>query len=331
MSEPSSSHLSRRAFLQALAGGGLFLGLDPARPFLPPPAGGEGPLFTFGAVADAQFADAPPKGTRFYRKSPGKLAAAVKELNRRKPHFSIHLGDFIDRDFKSFETMIPIWKALRGPRFHVLGNHDFKVSDKEKALVVKRLGLHGLGPGKGYYSFGLKGWRFLVLDGNALSLQRFPKGSAGWKRAEARLEEVKKRKAPNAMPWNGALGKEQWAWMVKELDRAAKRKEKVILFSHYPVYPANIHNQWDDREIVKLLDGRENVFAWIDGHNHAGNYGYHGGVHYLNLPGMVETPDTTAYALVKVYPEYLVVEGYGRTPSRRLAGRSAVPAERAGK
>ncbi len=321
MPESSSPSLSRRAFLQALAGGGLCLGLDPARPLFPPPPKEEEPLFSFGAVADAQFADAPPRGTRFYRKSPAKLRAAVKELNARKPDFSIHLGDFIDRDFKSFKTMIPIWKGLKGPRYHVLGNHDFNVADKEKALVVPRLGLDRLGPGKGYYSFAWKGWRFLVLDGNAQSLQRFPKGTPSWKAAAARLKKAVKRMALNAMPWNGALGKEQWTWMVKELDRAAKKKEKVILFSHFPVYPANIHNQWDDKEIVKLLDGRENVFAWIDGHNHAGNYGWHGGVHYLNLPGMVETPDTTAYALVKVYSDRLVVEGYGRTPSRRLAGR----------
>ncbi len=308
--------LSRREFLESLGRGGIYLGFGG---YLSARAPREGkPLLSFGAVADAQFADAPPKGTRYYRQSPGKLAAAVRELNRRKPDFSIHLGDFIDRDFKSFDRMIPIWGKVKAPRYHVLGNHDFNVGDGEKGRVVKKLGLDRLGPGKGYYAFSLRGWRFLVLDGNALSLQRFPEGSTGWKRAKALLEEVRKRKAPNAMPWNGALGKEQWAWMVKELDRAAGKKEKVILFSHYPVYPPNIHNQWDDRAIVKLLDGRDHVFAWIDGHNHAGNYGFHGGVHYLNLPGMVETPRTTAYALVEVHEDFLKVEGFGRTPSRLL-------------
>ena len=328
MADHEPLELSRRSFLEFLAGGGLCLGLDLSRPVFTPPAREEPPLFTFGAVADAQFADAPPKGTRFYKKSPAKLAAAVKELNRRKPDFSVHLGDFIDRDFKSFDTMVPIWKKLEAPGWHILGNHDFNVKDWWKALVVKKLGLDKIGPGKGYYAFSHKGWRFIFLDGNALSLQRFPKGSPGWKKAQARLEELKKRKAPNAMPWNGALGKDQWAWMVKELDRAAGKKERVILFSHYPVYPFNVHNQWDDREIVKLLDGRENVFAWIDGHNHAGNYGFHGGVHYLNLPGMVETEKTTAYAFVEVHEDFLKIEGYGRTPSRRLARTEPEKAKR---
>ena len=315
-SEPPS--LSRRTFLELLAGGGVCLGLDPAGALFAPPRKEEPPLVTFGAVADAQFADAPHKGTRFYRRSPAKLAAAVKELNRRKPDFSVHLGDFIDRDFKSFDTMVPIWSKLSAPGYHVLGNHDFKVRDRDKALVLRRLGLDRLGSGEGWYSFSLQGWRFLFLDGNALSIQRFPSGSPGRREAEARLADLKARKTLNAMPWNGALGEKQWKWLGKELDRAARRKERVLLFSHYPVYPANVHNQWDAREIVKLLDGRQNVTAWIDGHNHAGNYGFHGGVHYLNLPGMVETPKSSAFALVEVRPAYLKIVGYGRTPSRVL-------------
>ncbi len=311
--------ISRRRFLRLLGAGGACLSLVPGRPSLfPAPGKEENPILVFGAVADAQYADAPPKGTRFYRRSPAKLARAVKELDRHDLDFSIHLGDFIDRDFRSFDKMVPIWNSSRSPAFHVLGNHDFQVKDAEKARVVERLGLDILGPGKGYYSFRLKGWRFLVLNGNASSLQAHPKGSRAHQEAVKTLEALKRKKAPNAMPWNGALGKAQWAWLRKELDRAAGKKEKVILFSHFPVYPPNVHNQWDDKEVVKLLDGREEVFAWIDGHNHAGNYGFHGGVHYLNLPGMVETKDTTAFARIEIHRDYLKVVGYGRTPSRKL-------------
>lgn len=40
------------------------------------------PLFSFGLMADCQYADVDPAGSRFYRGSLNKLQEAVAELNK---------------------------------------------------------------------------------------------------------------------------------------------------------------------------------------------------------------------------------------------------------
>ena len=57
--------------------------------------------FTFGAIADCQYCDADTAGVRQYRDSPAKLRAAVDHLNTLDLEFTVHLGDFIDKDWES--------------------------------------------------------------------------------------------------------------------------------------------------------------------------------------------------------------------------------------
>ncbi len=64
--------------------------------------------------------------------------------------------------------------------------------------------------------------------------------------------------------------------------------------------PAAAHNLWNDTELIGVLESHTCVVAYINGHNHAGGYGLKNGIHYLTVPGMVETPDTTAYAVFQV-------------------------------
>ncbi len=117
------------------------------------------PLFSFGLMADCQYADVPAAGARFYRESPRKLAEAVAKLNQRDLAFSFHLGDFIDRDMKSFDDLAPIAARLKSKLYHALGNHDFDVPDDAKSKVPARLGLD-----KTYYSVRKDRFRFVVID-----------------------------------------------------------------------------------------------------------------------------------------------------------------------
>ena len=50
----------------------------------------------------------------------------------------------------------------------------------------------------------------------------------------------------------------------------------------------------------------------------SGNYAIKEGIHYLTIQGMVETADTTAYAVVAVYEDRLKVLGVGREQDRVL-------------
>lgn len=94
------------------------------------------------------------------------------------------------------------------------------------------------------------------------------------------------------------------------------------MFSHYPVWPENEHNLWNDAAVVSLLENAGCVAAYINGHNHAGNYAERNGIHYVTLHGMVDTPDTTAYAVARVYPDRLEIQGVGREESRSLLLKS---------
>jgi len=270
--------------------------------------------FSFGLIADVQYADADPAGTRFYRQSLGRLQACVDDLNTRDLAFVIQVGDLIDGDFASFDDILPIYERLTAPRYHVLGNHDYAVSEDRLGDVPKTLGLE-----QKYYDFAVGSWRFVVLDANEIGLYAHPKDSAEYRECEAIYDELVAREAPNAKPWNGGIRSEQLDWLRATLDAASKAGETVIVFNHFPVFPlGDRHNLWNDAELMEVLDGFNCIAAYIAGHNHDGGYGIANDIHHLTLQGMVETEDTTAYALVEVNSDRLEVTGFGREPSRIL-------------
>ena len=266
------------------------------------------PLFRFGAVADCQYCEATSKN-RKYNLSPKKLTACVQHYNKQELSFVVHLGDFIDRDFESFDKVVPIYNRLKAPHYHVLGNHDFSVVDDKKLLVPAKLGLK-----QRYYDFARKGWRFIVIDGNDVSLYAWPKGDP---RTKAAAEYYKSLK-PRPPSWNGALGDEQLKWIEAKLQAATKAKERVMVFCHFPVYPKNNHNLWNAGSLTELLSRYPCVAAYVNGHNHAGNYGQSDGIHYLTLKGMVDT-EQSSYSVIEVYADRLVVKGFGRETNRDLA------------
>jgi len=263
--------------------------------------GEETPQFSFGAIADCQYCDC--DGTRRqYRLSPEKLMKCVEDLNTMELTHVMHLGDFIDKDWESFDVVLPIMGDLKAPVRHVLGNHDFSVADEFKNRVPKRLGLR-----KRYYDFAIGKWRFLVLDTNDVSLYAYPAGSRKAKESEAIYESL-----GGTLPkYNGGIGKKQLAWIARKLKAAQTKGESVILHSHHPVYPFESHVAWNAEEIVALIEEYDCVAAYINGHNHAGAYGFKKGVHYLTLKGMVDTEET-AYSVISVYPDLLKVKGTGR-------------------
>jgi len=272
---------------------------------------GTEPQFSIGAIADFQYADEDDAGTRLYRRAPAKLREAIARFNAQNLDFVVHLGDFIDRDWPSYETALPIARTLRHPWYFVLGNHDFSVTDDKKPLVPRELGM----PAR-YYSFEHKGWAFVVLDGNDLSTYAWPEGDA--RLAESR--EIRDRKYPTAELWDGGIGEEQMRWLDKTLAAADRGRRKVMILCHFPVYPENRHNLWNAAEVVALLERHPSVKIWLNGHNHDGNYGVKNGIHYLNLKGMLDTTQTS-YAVLDFYEDRVEVHGAGRQSDFVLALR----------
>lgn len=268
----------------------------------------------FGVIADPQYAPVPPRHTRYYAHSLWKLSEAIADFNGRDLAFSVTLGDIIDRHWESYGHILPVYHGLIAPHAFVLGNHDFEVAGDYLASVHRVMGLE-----RAYYDFEAGGVRFLVLDGNDISLFAHHPDSPSHAAALTRLAAMEAAGAVNAKRWNGGLSDAQFAWAEEVIRAATVRGERVIAMGHYPVHPPDPHNSWDDARLLELFSGYANVVMYLNGHNHAGNYGYAGGTHFLNLKGMVETPDTTAYGVVTVHDDRIDIEGVGREESRRLA------------
>ena len=264
--------------------------------------------FSIGVIADCQYCNKEGIGIRKYSKSKEKLERCVAYFNTLDLAYTIHLGDLIDSGWESFETVGPIFNRLLTDRYHVLGNHDFSVPDEKKAAVYSRMDM----PSE-YYDFKLEGWHFVVLNGNDISFHAYPSDSKEYNLASTYYEQNK----ISSPRWNGAIGDDQMAWLKNILEKATKENEKVILYCHFPVYPENIHNLWNADEVIALLENYPVVKAYINGHNHEGNYGFKNGIHYLTFKGMVDTNET-AYGIVTFFTDHIAVIGYGREGDKIL-------------
>jgi 3',5'-cyclic AMP phosphodiesterase CpdA len=284
----------------------------------------EKPLFSFGVVADIQYADKDTSGARRYRESVPKLARAVAEWNKEDLAFVVELGDLTDDRGAQTEQdaakVLETLKALRAPLRHVLGNHGLPSLGREKLLQVLSLA-------KPYYDFAQSGWRVVVLDGMGLSLAGWPAESEQLKAAQAYLQANQKGNRPELVQWNGAIDDEQKKWLEETLTKAAKDGERVVVFCHHPALPEATGRGallWNHEEIVKVLEACPAVVAYLAGHEHRGGYAFRNGIHYVTLQGLVESPaDGTAFGVVSVYADKLVIRGFGALTSRTLTAREA--------
>ncbi|HEY6229173.1 MAG TPA: phosphatase, partial [Verrucomicrobiae bacterium] len=92
----------------------------------------------------------------------------------------------------------------------------------------------------------------------------------------------------------------------------------------HPIFPfPNNHNEWNSDALLQLVNRNRNIVAWINGHNHAGAYALRDGVPFITMHGMVETPNTNAFATAEIFSDRLVIAGKGREPSREIKFRNA--------
>ncbi len=267
---------------------------------------------SFGMIADLQYCDAPQFKDRFFRNAPDKLRKAILKFNKSTLDFVVNLGDSIDQEWRSFDGILPIFETVHGSVYHVLGNHDYEVADQYKPQVHVRMGIEK------YYDFPIGNWRFIVLDGNEISTFANAKGTKNYQRAEEVLLEMEQQQKINAQFWNGGIGERQIAWLVRILGKASKNHENVILFCHYPIFPADKHNLHNDNEMLTLLSKYNCVKAWFNGHNHDGNYGQWNNIHFVNMKGMVETADELAFSIITLTDHCISIHGFGVEISANL-------------
>lgn len=286
----------------------LLMLMSAACSLLPSDAHAPGKL-RLALIADCQYADADDRGKRLYRRSPAKLEAAVATLAELEPDALIHLGDFIDRDWESFDTVVPILQAMPCPVHHVLGNHDFDVAEEHKLDVPARLGRE-----QRYAAADLpNGWRLLILDGNDFSLGAWPDDHP---RAEA-SRRFHAAVAPESPTWNGGIGPEQMEWLRAELARADADGTALLVACHFPLWPDDVHNLWNAEEVRELLCAHASVKIYLNGHNHAGNYAERASLPFVTLEGMLDTEEN-AFALLEIDGRNASLRGWGRASSRTM-------------
>ena len=269
--------------------------------------------FKIGVFADCQYCNCETAGTRFYRNSLPKLDDCISQFNQDKEiEFVVGLGDVIDRDFESFDSVNSILAKSKKEIFQVIGNHDLEVEKSFIEKVPSKLNLK-----KTWYSFTKKDWHFIFLNGNDITFQS--NNQKVVQQAKKITEKLKLEDKPNYHEWNGGIGHEQMQWLEKELRQAEAKNLKVAIFCHYPLLPFEAHALWNSEEVLAVLTKYDNVKLYINGHNHAGNYATQNGIHFVNLKGMVETEKENAFSNISFSDERIEIKGFGREESRNLS------------
>jgi predicted phosphodiesterase len=189
--------------------------------------------------------------------APRRLQAFIDEMHRQKPDLILQMGDFCTPIEKN-RVILDIWEKFRGPRYHVIGNHDTDGGFTREQVVE-----FWNAPGK-YYSFDQKGYHFVVLDGN------------------------EKRPGDTSRGYGRYITDPQLKWLEADLD---KTELPVLVFCHqgWDNDIAGILNATKCRLVLERANtkaGRRKVQAVFSGHHHQDYHNTYNGIHYIQINSM---------------------------------------------
>ncbi len=271
------------------------------------------PVFSFGIFTDVHYCDCDVEGTRYYRMSADKLRKALNSFKADSVSFVVNLGDLIDRDYKSYRTVMDIIDSSGLKVYHLTGNHDYSVESGYR----KRLPLPQ--PSKeGYYSFVKDNFRFIALNGNEISTYATTNKNI-IRQAENYISALRDSGNMNAINWNGGISAKQLGWLKSQLDESVLKNEKVFILCHFPIFPASDYNLLNYKDVLRTIASYKNIVACFSGHNHAGGYGNFRQIHFVTMKGMIEGPITGSFARIDVYWNKIWIVGSGGEKNLILA------------
>lgn len=273
------------------------------------PAQNNALLIKFGLIADIQYCDCDAANNRYYRNSLPKLDEAIEYFNKNDVQFTINLGDLSDRNPASLDTIMLRLKRLDKKVYNTTGNHDYNGITDNKYLFKK------LKMPSEYYSFKKGKWQFIILNTNEIASYANVEGTYKEGELHEMQSRIKEEKRNNGAPWNGGISKKQMQWLQKELEKAQKKAQNVIVFSHHPLYPEMGLTALNDKEILDLIGKYSCVKALFAGHHHVGAFGYYNNIPSVTVQGIVETENENAYGIVEIYSDKIVLNGKGRMKS----------------
>ncbi|GMF64589.1 unnamed protein product [Phytophthora lilii] len=283
------------------------------------------------------------------------LCVAKSQSSASKLRFAVNLGDLIDgknrpasTSRQALESTKAAWTPFEdavGPVHHLVGNHElynFPAAVIQKELLYQPKTAEDAQL-RSYYDFqvpeALK-FRFVVLDCYGLSILGREKSDPVYQEAMALLRRVNPNENLNSptglveaqrrfVAFNGAVDRDQMRWLEETLEKATTAGENVVIFTHVPIHPSTTPTPssllWNYPEVLELIRRFACVRVVFSGHSHADGYVYahegmhNKGVHFVVCDAILEcAPSETAHALVHVFEDKLVVQGYGKIPTREL-------------
>ena len=259
----------------------------------------------FGVFADSHYADREAMSLRYYRESLDKLSECVDLMNELNVDFLIELGDFKDQGdppderetLRFLETIEKEFCRFRGPRYHVLGNHDHdSVSKRQFLKAISNTGFDRALP---YYSFDSASFHFVVLDANYRpDGVAYGRGNFDWTEAY--------------------IPGRQLRWLKKDL---AKTVKPTVVFVHQRLdvnWENRIYGPVNAAEVRKVLEDSGKVLIVFQGHEHAGASGLVNNIPYYTLKGMIEGSgsENNSYVTVSIDRNLRIsIKGYRRAES----------------
>lgn len=245
--------MNRRKFIRQIGAGtptvllpSMLLSFQPNRPIL----GGEKPL-VFGIVADVHKDLIPDADQR--------LEAFINQANERKVDFIIQLGDFCFGETKN-KNFLKIWETFKGPKYHILGNHDMDKNSKDEMLDF-------WGMPKTYYSYDFGGYHFIVLDANFL----YQDGKyTDYEHANFYVDDSIRT----------FIDDEQIEWFKADLGAT---KLPTIIFSHQNLW-RSVKNRLVLQKIIE--NQKEKVICCLSGHSHIDFHYKKNDIDYIGINSM---------------------------------------------
>jgi len=243
------------------------------------------PVVRFGILTDIHYSTE--------NEPAADLRTCLQGFRNSNTDFMLQLGDLIRGNSsasagKELQDALAVLRNFQGTIRHVIGNHCLALPRPE---LMNSLGLR-----TPYYAFSEKVFRFVVLDGMDISVHRQPETPED-SLTLARFRSQMKIN-PELHDYCGAVGILQRAWLKKELEKAEKTGEKVIIVCHFPLHPATTDIKhgllWNHREIVELLAASPAVKVCLGGHYHNGGYARQSGIHFVVLPAFVNRQEHPA-------------------------------------
>lgn len=218
--------------------------------FSPLPAftkGNNSPLISFGICADLH--------QDFTPDAPRRLSAFIDDMNLKKPDFIIQMGDFCCPLEKNKEIM-DIWQQYKGPKYHVIGNHDLEGNKYTRKQLIHFWGLKAP-----YYSFDIKKYHFIILDGN----EHNPSHEPAWK-------------------YERFISNTQIQWLENDIEMT---NLPVIVFLHQGLdNDGGIENATKVRQVFYRANqkaGKPKVKLVFTGHHHQDYHNVINDIHYIQI------------------------------------------------